>query len=349
MTTAAFDVVNLPKNEWRFIAADHPDLYYIGRIDRTTPQAPVFVWQGSELRARFSGQRIGFRFAEPQGQNFYNVTIDGSVHQLQLTPAGTHDYLLAVTLPPGVHELVLFKRTEALFGQATFQGLILELTARMETKPEPLPLRIEFYGDSITAGACNEDTDADQYDDLVTHNNYLAYGALTARALNAEYVCIAVSGTGICYSWNPVLLPEVFDRTNPEPGSPRYAFTERQPDLVVINLGQNDYGFTLAEGIAFPADFTEKYREFVRMIRNMYPAAHIICAIGGMTAYRDSVQLRTAFSQAVTELAAEDSRMHSFVFTAFAENHPRLTVHRQLADELTGFIKNEVLLLNQTR
>lgn len=349
MIKPVFDVVDLVKEEWRFFSADHPDFYYIGRIDRTMPQAPVFIWQGSELRVRFSGQRIGFRFAEAWGQNYYNVIIDGEVHLLRLIPEGTRDYLLSVTLPPGIHEVVLFKRSEALFGQATFGGLILEPTARIEAKPEPLPLRIEFYGDSITAGACNEDPADDQYDDLKTHNNYLAYGAITARALNAEYVCIAVSGTGICYSWNPVLLPEVFDRTKPDTGSPCYAFNDRQPDLVVVNLGQNDYGFTLVEGIAFPLDFAQKYREFIRKIRNLYPSAHIICAIGGMTAYRESAELRTAFTQAVTKLAAEDSRIHSFVFSAFAVNHPRVTVHWQLAEELTGFIKNEVLLLNQTK
>ncbi len=223
----AFIVDGLADTKFQMVDADHPGLSYIGRIDFHDPKAPVFIWQGTQVRARFSGKSIGFRFSNAWGQNFYNVIIDGKIRFLKLNEWGTHDYQLAQTLSEGSHEFVLFKRTEANSGNAVFRGLILGEEAKLEAKPDPLPLRIEFYGDSITAGACNENPpNTEQYDDLSTHNNYLSYGAITARNLNAEYVCIAVSGIGICYSWNSFLMPEVYNRLYLNTSDERYNFKE---------------------------------------------------------------------------------------------------------------------------
>lgn len=339
----AFTVCNIEEADWQIITPENSGLYYIGRIDRKEPGAPRFIWQGTELRFGFSGRRLGFRFSDAWGQNFYNVIIDGRVNLLRLVEGGSHDYLLDEALPEGRHEVVLFKRTEAMFSNAVFRGLILERGAEMGSKSEPLPLAIEFYGDSITAGACNEDPAADQYDDYSTHNNYRSYGAITARNLNAEYVNIAVSGTGICYSWNPVLMPEVYDKLYPDNTSERYDFSGRKPDIVLLNLGQNDYGYPNSLGKPFPSDFAEKYTKLVRNLRGLYPHARIICAIGGMSAYRESPDLQAAFNKAVELLKSGDDRIYSFVFTAYTNTHPRVDTHAKLAAELTRFIKRVVL------
>lgn len=339
----AFTVHAAQETNRQIITPEHPGLYYIGRIDRKDPGAPRFIWQGTELRFSFSGRRLGLRFSDAWGQNFYNVIIDGRVILLQLVEGGSHDYLLDEILPEGWHEVIIFKRTEAMFSNAVFRGLILERGTEMGSKPEPLPLAIEFYGDSISAGACNEDPAADQYDDYSTHNNYRSYGAMTARNLNAEYVNIAVSGTGICYSWNPVLMPEVYDKLYPENTSERYDFSGRIPDIVLLNLGQNDYGYPNSLGKPFPSDFTEKYTELVRNLRGLYPDARIICAIGGMSAYRESPDLQAAFKKAVDILKSADERIYSFVFTAYTDNHPRVDTHAKLAAELTPLIQKVVL------
>jgi hypothetical protein len=340
----AFIVDGLEDSKHEMIDADHPGFYYIGRIDDHDPKAPVLIWQGTEVRARFSGKDIGFRFSNAWGQNFYNVVVDGKVWILKLNEWGTHDYLYTQTLSEGFHDLILFKRTEANAGNAEFRGLILGKGAKLEPKPAPLPLRIEFYGDSITAGACNEDLPgAEQYDDLSTHNNYLSYGAITARNLNAEYVCIAVSGIGICYSWNSYRMPEIYDRLYLHIPDVKYNFRGRQPDMVILNVGQNDYGYPKAREMEFPADFMAKYIELVRKIRGWYPDARIVCAIGGMSAYEDSPELQSAFQKAVAELKTTDKKIFSFVFKAFTYNHPRVDTHAKMAEELTAYLQSEVL------
>lgn len=340
----AFTVNEAKGSQFRIIGADDPGFYYTGRIDNHNPKAPVMIWQGTEVRARFSGKRMGLRFSDAWGQNFFNVIVDGRIWVLKLNEWGSHDYLLTQSLSEGIHELILFKRTEANSGNAVFGGLILDEGGKIEAKPEPLPLRIEFYGDSITAGACNENPpDTEQYDDLSTHNNYNSYGAITARNLNAEYVCIAVSGIGLCYSWNSFRMTDVYDRLYLHDSSRRHDFKGRKPDIVVLNLGQNDFGYARANEMEFPVDFTEKYVAWVRKIRGGYPEAYIVCAIGGMSAYADSPEFRTAFDKAVAELKTADKKITSFIFKSFTYNHPRADTHAKMAEELTAFLKKEVL------
>jgi lysophospholipase L1-like esterase len=340
----AFTVDGREETKFQIIGANDPRLYYIGRIDDRDLKAPVFIWQGTEVRARFSGKFIGLRFSNAWGQNFYNVIIDGQIWVLQLNEWGTHDYLLAQELPEGLHELIVVKRTEAYYGAAVFGGLILGKDGELETRPSPLPLRIEFYGDSITAGACNENPpDTEQYDDVLTHNNYRSYGAITARNLNAEYVCIAVSGIGMCYSWNSFRLPEIYDRLYLNLPDARYNFKGRKPDIVLLNVGQNDFGYTRAMEKEFPDDFAEKYVELVRKIRGLYPSTFIVCSIGGMSAYNDSPELQSAFQKAVAELKTTDKKLTSFVFKAFTYMHPRVDTHAKMAEELTVFLQKEVL------
>jgi hypothetical protein len=343
-TLPEFIVDQVPLTEgWQLVTPNHPQLYWIGRIDDHDPEAIVFIWQGTEIRTRFSGRRLGFRFSGAWGQNFFNVIIDGEIRVLQLAEGGTYDYRLREELTDGLHELILHKRTEGKFSGCIFRGILLEREAQLGPKLEPLPLRIEFYGDSITAGACIEDAGPDQYDDLSTHNNYRSYGAITARDIKAEYVCIAVSGIGVCYSWNTLLISDFYDRLYPDPNGPRYGFLGRKPDIVVLNIGQNDYGYSAIKDVAFPTDFKEKYVGLIRNIRSLYPDARIVCAMGGMSAINDSAEFQATFLKAVAELQSADPKIHSLVFTAYTYNHPRTDTHEKMATQLTAFLKKEVL------
>jgi lysophospholipase L1-like esterase len=315
----------------------------VGRFATPGRQAPVLVWSGSEIRARFTGTSLGLSFEALYGASYFNVTVDGKTWRLELEPGSTQDYRLKAVLSPGEHELSIVKRSEAMFSQARLLGLLLAPDAGLAGKPAPRPLRLEFYGDSITAGACNGDKEEDQYEDLSTHDGTRAYGAITARRLGADYVGIAVSGTGIVASWNKVVLPDVFDRVEPRSDAPRSDFSGRAPDVVVINLGQNDFGFSASRGEPFPADFGKRYVAFVKSLRALYPGACIVCTSGGMSGWRNSPELVDAFDHALKTLKAGDAKVWSYRFKAYTDNHPRIDTHELLADELTRFLREEVL------
>ena len=80
----------------------------------------------------------------------------------------------------------IFRRTEGFSGPTRFKGLILDEGKTLADPPERPPLKIEFYGNSITCGMGNEVPDQDEDENNAKRNNYLTYGAITTRNLNAE-------------------------------------------------------------------------------------------------------------------------------------------------------------------
>jgi lysophospholipase L1-like esterase len=319
------------------VPPDHPGLEWTGRIDWSDRAAPVLIWQGTELRCTFSGRRIGFLFGKPRERNYFNAIIDDQVHVIKVDEGGGA-YAPELRLPEGLHSLVLYKRSEASMGQTPFLGLLLEPGADIGPKPERRKLRIEFYGDSITAGACDEDPGMDQYDDLSTHNHFRSYGAITARNLGAEAVSISISGIGLCESWDPRVMRQIWDRLYVDPAGPAWDFSGPHPDIVVINLGQNDHGFPDSQWKPFPPDFTQRYVELVSGIKARYPRARMICALGGMLGPRESPALMAAFDAAFAQIKATDPGALRYIFKAYWPSHPRLDVHERMASELTAFI-----------
>jgi lysophospholipase L1-like esterase len=328
----------------RWIAADDDRLRYVGRTDTRVPNTRGLSWSGTELRARFSGTQLGLRMLSEHGINYFDVEVDGRSHRLVVQGDAPREWRLREALPAGEHELRVVKRTEGLMAEARLLGLHLGIEGELLSPPPPRSLRLEFYGDSITAGACNGDMGADQYDDLSTHDGTHAYGALTARRLGADYVGIAVSGIGITRTWGDLLMAEIWDRVAPHANAPLAPTGAREPDVVLVNLGQNDHGFPAAHGEPFAQDFAPRYLDFVRRLRHRYPHARLVLLIGGMTAWREEPKLLPAIHAAAQTLHDEgDGLVWTYAFDASAYAHPRIDVHQQMSEELVAFLKDRVL------
>jgi lysophospholipase L1-like esterase len=328
----------------RWVPGDDAALARVGRFDTQQPGSLGLAWSGSELRARFTGTRLALRLAATLGVSSFNVEIDGHHHWLELKGEQARDWWLREPLSPGVHELRIVKRTEGSMAEARLLGLLLAGDGRMLAPPPARPLRLEFYGDSITAGACNGDLGTDQYEDLFSHDGTRAYGALTAARLGADYVGIAVSGIGITRTWGDLLMPQVWDRVAPRLNAPTAPVDAHAPDVVLVNLGQNDHGFPASLGEPFAADFAERYLGFVRQLRQRYPQAKLVLMIGGMPGWKEQPALLLGLAAAAERLRAEgDHRVWTYTFKVFSWAHPRIDVHVQMADELTAFLREQVL------
>jgi lysophospholipase L1-like esterase len=203
---------------------------------------------------------------------------------------------------------------------------------------------MEFIGDSITVGACDEDGAADQWADRRTHNNALSYGALTAAAFDADYRNIAVSGMGVAIGWQPFRAAEIWDRVYPNPRSPRADLAAWTPDVVFVNLGENDDSFTRAKHLPFPVNFAAEYVALVRAVRRAHPATTIVLLRGGMWGGTQSPELQAAWTAAVAALERTDPRVAHFVFQHWSSNHPRISDHRAMADELIAWLKRQAFL-----
>ena len=330
----------------QLLPASDPRFRYEGRIDFAAAAAPVLIWQGTRVRLDFEGGELAVVFAGATGQNFFNVSVDGGAPQILAVPAGGRQvWRYPAPLGPGRHHLEIFKRSEAAAGHASFAGVELAAGAEAWAPVPPADrLRMEFFGDSITVGACNEDGAKDQWDDRRTHNNALSYGALTAAAFGADYRCTAVSGMGVVTGWTAIKAAQAWDRLYPEVSSPRADLAAWQPDVAFVNLGENDDSYPKAHQQPFPAAFAADYAALVRSIRAAYPHAEIVLLRGGMWGGAKSEPLRTAWEAAVHELEAADPAVSHFVFTHWSETHPRVADDRAMADELTVWLKRQPFL-----
>jgi lysophospholipase L1-like esterase len=200
---------------------------------------------------------------------------------------------------------------------------------------------MEFFGDSIMVGACNEDGATDQWENRSTHNNALSYTTLTAGSFTADYRCMAVSGMGIATGYVEEKAGKVWNRVYPLTGSRPADLKSWQPDVAFVNFGENDDSFSRTQQQPFPAGYTPGYVALVKAMRAAYPKTHFVLLRGGMYGGSQSTSLREAWEKVVKEVEATDPEISHYVFTHWSSTHPRASDDRALADELIAWLKRQ--------
>lgn len=345
-------VIGCDRKQDLSIAYNNPNIEYWGRIDTTSHNAAELYWSGTSLQLNFEGQSISAMFDEERGDNYYNVILDND-SLFVLRPDSVQQYYeLATGLTDGPHHIEIFKRTEWDRGWSRFYGFQIKGKAKILPKEAPKKRKIEFYGNSITAGYAVEDfSGADRSDSIFT-NNYLSYSTLTAKHFDAEYQCICKSGIGITISWFPLIMPEMYNRLNPADSLSKWNFSLFTPDLVVINLFQNDSWlverpdfeeFKHRFGTTKPTeDFIIKsYADFVLSIRKEYPETPIICMLGNMDATREGSVWPGYVETAVTQLDDQNIYTH-FEPYKNTPGHPTIAEQQTMANNLIRFIDDNI-------
>ena len=321
------------------------NVHFIGRFDTSDPLGPKFAWPASGMRARFVGTGIDMRL-RTTGNDEFQVVIDGTPTSVVRCSPTRDVYSLASGLTDGTHDIEVYKRTEARVGQAQFLGFAPS-SGRPLLPPADRPARkIEFIGDSITAGYGAEGAGATCHFTPSTENEFLAYGALAARSVGAEHFTVAWAGK------STENLANIYDRTLPLDTRSRWDFQTWVPDAVVINLGTNDF----AAGDPGQVTMTSHYQRFVERVRANYPSAHIFCVLGPMLAdtyppgQKILTHARKYLRSVVDALNAKgDARVTFLEFPVqdFANGlgcdyHPNLTTHRLMADQLADALRTQL-------
>ena len=320
---------------------------FVGRVDQSDPNAALFAWSGSGFVTRFRGTELGLRLGG--GQEF-SVVVDGVVGP-KYVPSGGFD-AVARGLAFGVHEVQVYRRTEAHLGESSFLGLQVGDGELLEPPPAS-ERRLELVGDSISCGYGNEGADQTCPFTPATENHYLSYGALAARALHAELSTVAWSGKGVVCNYGDAPdsctdpLPTYYARTLPNRATSRWDFSKRQPHAVIINLGTND--FSTAQDPT-RAEFEAEYARLLGQIRAAYANALILCTIGPMLFGDDLATAREAIAGAVgARVAAGDENVKVFQLAVTdpangygCDWHPSLRTHQVMADTLSDVLRSEL-------
>jgi lysophospholipase L1-like esterase len=324
-------------------------VHYVGRFDRRDANEAAgarFSWPGSAVVATFDGTGIVAKLKDG-GTNYFAVVIDRGPATTLATSGSKEDYVLAEGLPQGRHTLVLTKRTEAMVGAVQLLALSPVGGAFVPT-PDPYARRIELVGDSITCGYGNLGANAGCPFTPATEDETVAYGGLAGRELGAEVRAIAYSGIGMLRSFDGNTadqMPVLFERTMAKDPAP-WTFDTPEPDVVVINLGTNDF----AHGDP-GAPFAHAYAAFLGQLRGHYPHAHVICALSPMILDAPGHMHRTAVRTVLQELVADraaagDAHVSYFEFDLprpsegfGCDFHPSTATHRTMAAALVEEIR----------
>jgi hypothetical protein len=256
---------------------EKPGISYIGRFDFSGPDGVVFGWSCSTIIARFNGTEVSAKF-QSFGPNYFTIILDGKIIMNSLDVSKGGVYVLATNLSNGIHEIKMVKRNEFNIGYVKFLGFDFD-DGQLSWAPKHYERRIEVIGDSITCGFGNEGVDESTQYVPSLDNGYLSYGAITGRSLEAETMVIGCSGFGVMQSYDGNIsqtVPSRYSMVVPERDI-KWDFTSWIPQVVVINLGTNDFSFGSIPDID---KFNEAYIKFIEEIHSNYRNSKIICTVG---------------------------------------------------------------------
>ncbi|KJE93327.1 hypothetical protein CAOG_04132 [Capsaspora owczarzaki ATCC 30864] len=229
---------------------------------------------------------------------------------LKLTSDALGARLLASNLDEtSVHSIRIVKRTELQAastaprqGACAFYGLLLTSQGRAAPRllppPRPAvfahgafsdhlnamndvaavsqsllhPVRLEFYGDSITVGFGALDRDPCKFS-FDTEDIRASYATKVTKALLAEAHYIARSGIGLIRSRSTeptTVMKEIAHLSLGGTGATPWDYANFTPDLAFFNLGTNDFRGWGDNGPVFVAAFIDEYESLIQRVR----AAH---------------------------------------------------------------------------
>lgn len=326
----------------KFFSADNHNIQYYGRIDFANPLKPRFWSPGVYIKARFKGKAcellLDDEVKDGNTHNYVEVIIDDNPPYRIQTTGKTNAIKVAENLADGEHVVTICKDTESGIGYLEFIGIRCEALLPLVAKPNR---KIEYIGDSITTGTgidvaaspCNTGAWYDQ------HNAYMSYGAITSRTLDAQWQLTAVAGIGMTFSCcdMDIVMPEVFDKMLLRDNKFKWDFGRYQPDVVTICLGQND-------GVRDSVTFCDAYVQFIKTVRKVYPKAAIVCLSSPMANEQLSPVLKRYLAAIVANVnAGGDKKVSKYFYSKRFHNgcggHPDMDEQRQIAGELTAYIK----------
>lgn len=271
LTSQATNHVTLP--------ASDQNITYTGRVAVNNDGSVSYDWTGVYLQTDFTGGYFAIEVSEA-GSSWHNLFIDGKwVRKLQITGNTQQRIVLAEKMGKGVHRLRLQKCTEGQYGCTTIHQVVVAKGATLQ--PVGCKERmIEVYGDSYTCGYGTESMKANDPFRLETENCDKAYGCIIARYFDADYVLTAHSGQGMVRNWaDPKQISDInmstrYTRVFDDHGTQPYPFDRYHPQLVIINLGTNDFS-----PVAIPTDeqYTNAYLKMIETVKSRYPGVKILC------------------------------------------------------------------------
>lgn len=335
---------------------------YYGRTD-CRGDGMHFYYASSAAEVRFKGTEISavINNSTVWGTICLGYVIDGRMGKIPMPKYNDGKdavYQIANSLEPDKeHVLIIYKRQAA---NHSFALKSISTDGEFLSAPEKPALKLEYYGDSVSAG---EVTEAEEFagrcdpasHDGIYDNSWYSYTWQTARRLGAQFNNISQGGiavfddTGYFHAPKMIGMESVYDKLCyfPEGGEiTEWDFSRYIPDVVVFALGQNDKhnGITDKDDIdiyepAVRTKWKEGYKKIARSVHEHYGNGTKYIFL--TTLLMHDAEWDNAIDEIVHELRAEGMDVYHMLFSrngAVTPGHPRISEHTEMAEELSEFI-----------
>lgn len=326
------------------IPAASPLVVWSGRTVMTPDSSLRFNYPGVTARVAFEGPRLTMQTSP--GSGYWVVEVDSAAPRKLFV--GPSDSILTVadSLAGGMHTARITYCVEGYEYKPVVHGFTA--SSFSEATPPQGP-RIEFIGNSITCGYGTEAADGTVRFSYDNENHTLTYAALTGRALDADVNIVARSGIGIYRNYNGPregntegTMPLEYEHALIYEPDAAWDFGRFRPDIICINLGTNDTS-TQNYDIAL---FEEACGRFVDRVRELNPGARIVLLTGSMMRDKELADATAALDR----VAATRQGVYRFDMSPQdgslgygADWHPSAAQARKMGEELTQFLKTEVI------
>lgn len=325
------------KNAAKELRADNEAVRYVGRTLTDADGSVSFDWVGTYLETRLKGSSLDIRLTQ-KDTAYYNVFVDGELHRV-LKVYGKDSVMRFVSGLKGgsFHDVRIQKRTEGEYGLTTIKAFLLPRNGSISKPSAARTRHIEFIGNSLTCGYGVEGGSAQEHFKLGTENCDLSYAAITARYFDADYTLIAHSGRGVVRNYgderrtSEATMADRMLRTLDTDSALLWRSHDYKPDLVVINLGTNDFS---TEPHPYKSEFVKGYVRILRQIRECYGGVPVLC----MFCPTITAPVFDFYEAAVAEMGDKDIRLLRLPAGLFDESadygsdwHPNRTGQRKLA------------------
>lgn len=331
----------------------------MGRYDKDEPGFHM-THSGSLAEMRVKGSRLDVEIEAGYDslRHYLSFVVDGLVAQTFSPIPGKHVYTVFLNMDANkAHDVTIIKETMDFDGSSfvTLHKLITDGAFMPLRKRE---MKIEFIGDSITAGEGVRGPKPFSEWVPMMFSSTDDYARVAAERLHACFQTVAMSGWGIHNSWDnnrAHSIPVIYDDIGNSVKKP-YAF-DFDPDAVVIALGTNDNGsltqkpFTDENGNTFALRDDEEGRKivydsalsFIRHLHEVNPRARLLWIY-----FHDCGMVHDMIGSAVKDAAAEgiDIRYDVPIDSdrmprggMGSRRHPGPAAHKIIADHVVKLLK----------
>ena len=253
--------------------------------------------------------------------------------------------VLRIEMPKdkNAHTLRIVKQTESNYNLCEIRAICF--SGELLPLPDNKKKYVEYIGDSLSCGMGLLGKKGVEYPQTSRWEDVTrGYTYMSAQALDVDWSIVSESGIGLAGSWFDPLFDFYSAWSYKRDKDLKYDFA-RVPDLLIINLGTNDFYLNCDLGICSLDELEQKTKEFINFVRDSYNKQIPILWVSRFMRVGNSYV--EALDKAIADMGGEDAKIFRLdVPTAAggAQGHPDIEGHKVACDYVVNYVREKNLI-----